>query len=146
VTVVFAGGGTGGHLYPAIAIADALRPRATIAFIGSADRLETTIVPKAGYPLHTVSAHALPRRLSFDLLRAVARNVKGTLQSLSALSGGAPRSRRRNGRLRLLSGRARGTHPKTRWALARPDRLARTQSRARRNHAVAGAHRRRDLG
>jgi len=90
VTVVFAGGGTGGHLYPAIAIADALRSRATIAFIGSADRLETTIVPKAGYPLHTVSAHALPRRLSFDLLRAVARNAKGTLQSLALLAAARP--------------------------------------------------------
>jgi len=90
VIVVFAGGGTGGHLYPAIAIADALQPRATIAFIGSADRLETTIVPKAGYPLHTVSAHALPRRLSFDLLRAVASNVKGTLQSLALLAAARP--------------------------------------------------------
>ncbi len=90
MTVVFAGGGTGGHLYPAIAIADALKPRATIAFIGSADRLETTIVPKAGYPLHTVSAHALPRRLSFDLLRAIARNVKGTLQSLTLLAAARP--------------------------------------------------------
>jgi UDP-N-acetylglucosamine--N-acetylmuramyl-(pentapeptide) pyrophosphoryl-undecaprenol N-acetylglucosamine transferase len=90
VTVVFAGGGTGGHLYPAIAIADALRPRATIAFIGSADRLETTIVPKAGYPLHTICAHALPRRLSFDLLRAVAHNVKGTLQSLALLATARP--------------------------------------------------------
>ncbi|HLY02082.1 MAG TPA: UDP-N-acetylglucosamine--N-acetylmuramyl-(pentapeptide) pyrophosphoryl-undecaprenol N-acetylglucosamine transferase [Candidatus Cybelea sp.] len=90
MTVVFAGGGTGGHLYPAIAIADALRPRATIAFIGSADRLETTIVPKAGYPLLTVSAHALPRRLSFDLFRAVARNVKGTFQSLALLAAARP--------------------------------------------------------
>jgi UDP-N-acetylglucosamine--N-acetylmuramyl-(pentapeptide) pyrophosphoryl-undecaprenol N-acetylglucosamine transferase len=90
VTVVFAGGGTGGHLYPAIAIADALRSRATIAFIGSADRLETTIVPKAGYPLHTVAAHALPRRLSFDLLRAAARNVKGTFQSLALLASARP--------------------------------------------------------
>jgi UDP-N-acetylglucosamine--N-acetylmuramyl-(pentapeptide) pyrophosphoryl-undecaprenol N-acetylglucosamine transferase len=90
VTVVFAGGGTGGHIYPAIAIADALRSRATIAFIGSADRLETTIVPKAGYRLHTVCAHALPRRLSFDLLRAVAGNVRGTLQSLSLLAAARP--------------------------------------------------------
>jgi UDP-N-acetylglucosamine--N-acetylmuramyl-(pentapeptide) pyrophosphoryl-undecaprenol N-acetylglucosamine transferase len=90
VTVVFAGGGTGGHLYPAIAIADALRSRATIAFIGSADRLEMTIVPKAGYPLHTVSAHALPRRPSVDLLRAVAHNVKGTLQSLALLAAARP--------------------------------------------------------
>jgi UDP-N-acetylglucosamine--N-acetylmuramyl-(pentapeptide) pyrophosphoryl-undecaprenol N-acetylglucosamine transferase len=90
VTVVFAGGGTGGHLYPAIAIADALQPSATIAFVGSADRLETTIVPKAGYPLHTVCAHALPRRFSLDLLRAIARNVEGTLQSLRLLAAARP--------------------------------------------------------
>lgn len=91
MTVVFAGGGTGGHLYPALAIADALRPReAAITFIGSADRLETTIVPKAGYALRTVAAHALPRRLSFDLLRAVARNVTGTLQSLTLLAATRP--------------------------------------------------------
>ena len=52
MTVVFAGGGTGGHLYPAIAIADALRARGSlIAFIGSAGRLESAIVPKAGYAL-----------------------------------------------------------------------------------------------
>ncbi len=91
MTVVFAGGGTGGHLYPAIAIADALRLRqARIAFIGSADRLETTIVPKAGYSLHTVAAHALPRRPSFALIRAAARNVQGTIQSLALLAAARP--------------------------------------------------------
>jgi UDP-N-acetylglucosamine--N-acetylmuramyl-(pentapeptide) pyrophosphoryl-undecaprenol N-acetylglucosamine transferase len=86
VTVVFAGGGTGGHLYPAIAIADALRRRAAhISFIGSADRLETTIVPKAGYPLYTIAAHALPRGPSLRIFRAIAANLKGTLQSFALL-------------------------------------------------------------
>jgi UDP-N-acetylglucosamine--N-acetylmuramyl-(pentapeptide) pyrophosphoryl-undecaprenol N-acetylglucosamine transferase len=91
VTVVFAGGGTGGHLYPAIAIADALAHRAAkITFAGSADRLETTIVPKAGYSLQTVASHPLPRRLSFELIRAVIRNVVGTLQSLRFLHAVRP--------------------------------------------------------
>jgi UDP-N-acetylglucosamine--N-acetylmuramyl-(pentapeptide) pyrophosphoryl-undecaprenol N-acetylglucosamine transferase len=91
VTVVFAGGGTGGHLYPAIAIADALRARAArITFVGSADRLETTIVPKAGYPLHTVEGQALPRRLSLDVFRAIARNAAGTIQSLRLLAAQRP--------------------------------------------------------
>jgi UDP-N-acetylglucosamine--N-acetylmuramyl-(pentapeptide) pyrophosphoryl-undecaprenol N-acetylglucosamine transferase len=60
VNVVFAAGGTGGHIYPALAIADALRERfeAKIAFVGTSDRLETRIVPAAGYPLHQV--HARP--------------------------------------------------------------------------------------
>jgi UDP-N-acetylglucosamine--N-acetylmuramyl-(pentapeptide) pyrophosphoryl-undecaprenol N-acetylglucosamine transferase len=86
VTVVFAGGGTGGHLYPAIAIADALRARsARIAFVGTAERLEATIVPQAGYELHAIASHSLPRRPSVELLRTVAANFKGTLQSLRLL-------------------------------------------------------------
>lgn len=91
MTVVFAGGGTGGHLYPAIAIADALRQRsANVAFIGSADRLETTIVPKAGYPLYTIAAHSLPRGLSLRIVRAIAANVRGILQSLALLRAQRP--------------------------------------------------------
>lgn len=86
MTVVFAGGGTGGHLYPAIAIADALRGRsARVAFIGTADRLEATIVPKAGYELHAIASHSLPRRPSLELLQTIAGNLKGTLQSFRLL-------------------------------------------------------------
>ena len=91
MTVVFAGGGTGGHLYPAIAIADALRERnAKIAFIGTADRLEATLVPKAGYELHSIASGALPRRPSLEFFRTVARNIKGTLQSLRLLAAQRP--------------------------------------------------------
>ncbi len=91
MTVVFAGGGTGGHLYPAIAIADALRERrAKIAFIGTADRLEATIVPTAGYDLHAISSRSLPRSPSFDLVRTIASNIKGTLQSLRLLAAQRP--------------------------------------------------------
>ncbi len=84
--IVFAGGGTGGHLYPAIAIADALRARdAAVAFVGTADRLEATIVPKAGYELHTIAGRPLVRGLSWDLLRTVAANAAATAQSLVLL-------------------------------------------------------------
>jgi UDP-N-acetylglucosamine--N-acetylmuramyl-(pentapeptide) pyrophosphoryl-undecaprenol N-acetylglucosamine transferase len=85
VNVVFTGGGTGGHLYPAIAVADALRDRAAITFVGTADRLEASIVPAAGYPLVTVSARPLVRKLSPELLRTIAANARGVLQALSAL-------------------------------------------------------------
>ncbi|MGA8534952.1 MAG: UDP-N-acetylglucosamine--N-acetylmuramyl-(pentapeptide) pyrophosphoryl-undecaprenol N-acetylglucosamine transferase, partial [Candidatus Tumulicola sp.] len=83
--VVFAAGGTGGHLYPAIAIADALRDRATVTFVGTADRLETTIVPRAGYTLCTIASRPLRRKLSLDLFATVALNATGVLQSLLLL-------------------------------------------------------------
>ena len=86
MTVVFAGGGTGGHLYPAIAIADALRKgNARISFVGTADRLEARIVPRAGYELHEIAARPLRRRLSLDAFVTLAANVWGTLQSLRLL-------------------------------------------------------------
>lgn len=88
MNVLFAGGGTGGHLYPAIAIADAL-PGATIAFVGTADRLETTIVPKAGYPLRTVLAKPL-RRDPFGAAVAVGAAAIGTLQSLAVVAKAKP--------------------------------------------------------
>lgn len=91
MTVVFAGGGTGGHLYPAIAIADALRGRnGRITFIGTSDRLEATIVPKAGYELRTITSRALQRAITPQLVRTIADNVAGTIQSLRLLAGARP--------------------------------------------------------
>ncbi len=88
VNITFTGGGTGGHLYPAIAIADALRDQAgmRIAFIGTADRLEATIVPKSGYALSTVASAPLSRKLSPQLVRTAWTNARGIVQSLRVLS------------------------------------------------------------
>jgi UDP-N-acetylglucosamine--N-acetylmuramyl-(pentapeptide) pyrophosphoryl-undecaprenol N-acetylglucosamine transferase len=60
--VVIAGGGTGGHIYPAIAIAQALRkmdPKIPIDFVGTQKGLETKIVPRENFPLHFVNVGAL---------------------------------------------------------------------------------------
>ncbi len=86
MNVVFAGGGTGGHLYPAIAIADALRDRANVTFVGSADRLEATLVPKAGYALATVASRPLTRGISLELPRTLWDNARGTVQALRILA------------------------------------------------------------
>ncbi|MEO7202480.1 MAG: UDP-N-acetylglucosamine--N-acetylmuramyl-(pentapeptide) pyrophosphoryl-undecaprenol N-acetylglucosamine transferase [Candidatus Tumulicola sp.] len=84
--VVFAAGGTGGHIYPALAIAGALRERfdATIDFVGTSHRLEARIVPAEGYRLHTVSAQPMfvaPKR---TLVNAFA-NAWGVTQSARLL-------------------------------------------------------------
>jgi UDP-N-acetylglucosamine--N-acetylmuramyl-(pentapeptide) pyrophosphoryl-undecaprenol N-acetylglucosamine transferase len=87
VTIVFAGGGTGGHLYPAIAIAGAMGARgASAQFVGSADRLEAKIVPACGYPLHAIASRPFARRFSLEIAPTILSNVAGTLQSLRLLA------------------------------------------------------------
>jgi UDP-N-acetylglucosamine--N-acetylmuramyl-(pentapeptide) pyrophosphoryl-undecaprenol N-acetylglucosamine transferase len=74
--IVLAGGGTGGHLYPALAVADELRrrhPHASIVFVGARRGLERRLVPAAGYPLRTFPLGGLQgSRLARKLLAAAA--------------------------------------------------------------------------
>jgi UDP-N-acetylglucosamine--N-acetylmuramyl-(pentapeptide) pyrophosphoryl-undecaprenol N-acetylglucosamine transferase len=84
--VLFAGGGTAGHVFPAVATARALRdidPELEPVFVGVEDRLEAQLVPAAGFRLHTIATPSIPRRLSPRLLtvpsnlrRSVARTVE----------------------------------------------------------------------
>jgi UDP-N-acetylglucosamine--N-acetylmuramyl-(pentapeptide) pyrophosphoryl-undecaprenol N-acetylglucosamine transferase len=86
--VVFAGGGTGGHIYPALGIDDALRAafaRGTYErrFFGSRSGLEAKLVTTM--PLEFVPSAALQRRVSFDTLRTLGRNIAGVVTALRAL-------------------------------------------------------------
>lgn len=70
--ILFAGGGTAGHVFPALAVARAvteLDPSVEPVFAGTEDRLEDRLVPAAGYRLHHVAALPLPRRLSPGLFK-----------------------------------------------------------------------------
>ena len=67
--VVLAGGGTAGHVNPLLALAQELRDQhgleaSDLAVIGTAEGLESTLVPAAGLPLHTIARLPLPRRFS----------------------------------------------------------------------------------
>jgi UDP-N-acetylglucosamine--N-acetylmuramyl-(pentapeptide) pyrophosphoryl-undecaprenol N-acetylglucosamine transferase len=76
MSVVLAGGGTAGHIEPALALADALRradPRIRITCLGTERGLETRLVPLRGYDLALIPAVPLPRSLSADLLSVPGR-------------------------------------------------------------------------
>lgn len=76
LSVVVAGGGTAGHIEPALAVADALRrldPSVTVTALGTERGLETTLVPERGYPLALIPPVPLPRKPTMDLLRLPGR-------------------------------------------------------------------------
>jgi UDP-N-acetylglucosamine--N-acetylmuramyl-(pentapeptide) pyrophosphoryl-undecaprenol N-acetylglucosamine transferase len=91
VNVVIAAGGTGGHIYPALAIADALRERfdANISFVGTSDRLETRLVPAAGYPLREVHARPMIASRERAVVNAVV-NAWGVAETAGLLRGLRP--------------------------------------------------------
>lgn len=85
--VVLAGGGTAGHIEPALATADALRrldPEVTVTMLGTSRGLESTLVPARGYHLELVPPVPLPRKPGADLLRVPAR-VRGAVRATAAV-------------------------------------------------------------
>lgn len=82
--LVFAGGGTGGHLYGALAIADEIRrrhPDARVVFVGTAGKIESRVVPARGYPLVTIWISGFRRKLAAETLLFPVKVVVALLQS-----------------------------------------------------------------
>lgn len=82
---LFAGGGTGGHLYPAIAVADEIKrikPEAEILFVGTKSKIEGRVVPKLGYKFKSIWIKGLARKISFSNLLFPVRLFVSIIQSI----------------------------------------------------------------
>jgi UDP-N-acetylglucosamine--N-acetylmuramyl-(pentapeptide) pyrophosphoryl-undecaprenol N-acetylglucosamine transferase len=69
--VIISGGGTGGHIFPALSIADSLKkidPQTEILFVGALGKMEMEKVPAAGYPIIGLPVAGLQRNLSLSNL------------------------------------------------------------------------------
>lgn len=88
--VLLAGGGTAGHVEPALATADALRrldPDVELALLGTERGLETRLVPARGYRLELIDPVPLPRKLSADLARVPTRLRHAVAQAGAVIDG-----------------------------------------------------------
>lgn len=78
--IIVSGGGTGGHIYPALTIADTIKklyPDAEIRFVGTTHGLEKDLVPRAGYPIDFIDVQGFKRSLSADTFRSVYKLFTG---------------------------------------------------------------------
>jgi UDP-N-acetylglucosamine:LPS N-acetylglucosamine transferase len=83
---MFVAGGTGGHINPAVAVATEIRrldPSAEILFVGTEGRMETQIVPKAGFSIKTVKMNGFCRKKT---IAGLIENIKTVILTLKASS------------------------------------------------------------
>lgn len=86
--VIMTGGGTGGHIYPAVAIADEIKRRdenAEILFVGAEIGMEKDIVPKCGYEIELIQADGFNRQKMRNNIIAVKRLIKGSKRAKEIL-------------------------------------------------------------
>ena len=85
---IFAGGGTGGHLFPAIAIADEVRKQqsdANILFVGTKDKLEARVVPQKGYEFRSIWISGFRRSFTLNNFLFPCKVMVSIMQALSIL-------------------------------------------------------------
>lgn len=85
---LFVAGGTGGHIIPALTVAQELRrrrPDVEIVFVGSANRLEGKLVPQAGFRFLSVAATGFPRRLTWRWIPTIGTLIRGFVQAAEVL-------------------------------------------------------------
>jgi UDP-N-acetylglucosamine--N-acetylmuramyl-(pentapeptide) pyrophosphoryl-undecaprenol N-acetylglucosamine transferase len=91
--LVLAGGGTGGHLFPALAIAEALKsedPSSEVLFVGTKRGIEARLIPQTIFPIKFVSARGMMRTGIFNFFRAGLEIPIGIIQSFKIISDFKP--------------------------------------------------------
>lgn len=87
--IIISGGGTGGHIYPAITILKeimSIQEDVEVLYIGTDKGLEATLVPKEGVPFRTLPVQGLQRHLSFGTLVTLFKSAKSMIQAASIVS------------------------------------------------------------
>ena len=87
-TILFAGGGTGGHLFPGIALAEEFlkrQPETRIVFAGTRRGLEARVIPELGYPLAFLEVHGLVGIRGWRRIKALLNFPKAVIQALILL-------------------------------------------------------------
>ena len=82
---LFAGGGTGGHLYPAIAVAEQIRilkPESKILFVGTKDKIEARVVPEKGFDFKTIWVSGFSRKFKLENILFPVKLLIAMIQSL----------------------------------------------------------------
>ncbi|MEW6623143.1 MAG: undecaprenyldiphospho-muramoylpentapeptide beta-N-acetylglucosaminyltransferase [Bacillota bacterium] len=91
--IIITGGGTGGHVYPALAIAKGIRdliPNSELMYVGTKSGLEAKVVPKEGINFKTITVEGLPRVVSIQSLRSGFKLMAGLGESFKIISAFKP--------------------------------------------------------
>jgi UDP-N-acetylglucosamine--N-acetylmuramyl-(pentapeptide) pyrophosphoryl-undecaprenol N-acetylglucosamine transferase len=82
---LFAGGGTGGHLFPAVAVAEKIRlkePNSQILFVGTKTKIEGRVVPKLGFGFKSIWIKGFSRKITFENILFPLKLIVSTMQSI----------------------------------------------------------------
>ncbi len=92
-TIAITGGGTGGHVFPALAIAQELKQRGfSVLYIGSPNGMEAKLVPQKGLPFFTVTSGAVKNQSPLKILSTIGKLFLGILQAWKILGKEKPRA------------------------------------------------------